>query len=183
VARSNTIKVLRTTRASLNSQAGSSGLIAGEIYLITDEGRLAVGLTTSTYQDFGKASELLATTSTADMRAHSGAGAITPTKVADAAAWVALTDNTTIAWAWTDGINLEVTLAGSRTLGAPTGVIAGTSRYLMVKGNSATLRALAFHTNFKLPPTISDASSTKWYLLTLVAHTTTHINVASIQAL
>lgn len=54
MARINLIKILRTTRALLNSQAGSSGLSAGEPYLITDENRFAVALTTSTYQTFLK---------------------------------------------------------------------------------------------------------------------------------
>ena len=45
------------TRAGLNSLAAANGLKVGEIYLITDENRIAVGLTTSTYQDFAKLSE------------------------------------------------------------------------------------------------------------------------------
>ena len=49
MARGQPIQVLRTSRAALNAQAGSGGLLAGEPYLITDEGRLAVGLTASTY--------------------------------------------------------------------------------------------------------------------------------------
>lgn len=43
-------KQIRTTRASLDSQAGSSGLLEGEIYLITDENKIAIGLSTSTYE-------------------------------------------------------------------------------------------------------------------------------------
>lgn len=54
------IKVLRTTRANLNASASAVGLLGGEPYLITDESRLAVGLTTSTYMDFAKLSEVQA---------------------------------------------------------------------------------------------------------------------------
>lgn len=55
MARVTTIKALRTTRANLNSQAASSGLIAGELYAITDEGgKLALGLTSSTYSAMQK---------------------------------------------------------------------------------------------------------------------------------
>jgi hypothetical protein len=54
VARNNTIKFLRTTRANLDSQAGSSGLLVGEPYLITDEDRIAIALTTSTYATYVK---------------------------------------------------------------------------------------------------------------------------------
>ena len=49
MARGQPIKVLRTTRANLDSQASAAGLLVGEPYLITDENRLAVGLTTGTY--------------------------------------------------------------------------------------------------------------------------------------
>lgn len=61
MARSNAIKILRTTRANLNTQASGSGLIVGEPYLITDENRIAVALTTSTYQDYAKSTEVPAT--------------------------------------------------------------------------------------------------------------------------
>lgn len=57
MARSNSIKVLRATRANLNTEAAGAGLLPGEPYLITDENRLAVGLSTTTYQDFAKLSE------------------------------------------------------------------------------------------------------------------------------
>ncbi len=63
MARSNTIKAIRTTRANLNTQAGSANLLAGEPYLITDENRIAIGLTTSTYQDFVKNGEAASLTS------------------------------------------------------------------------------------------------------------------------
>lgn len=49
MARGQPITVLRTTRAALDAQAAGAGLLAGEPYLITDEGRLAVGLTASGY--------------------------------------------------------------------------------------------------------------------------------------
>lgn len=51
------LKIKRGTRAQIVSAAGASGLVQGEPYLITDENRLAVGLTATTYQDFAKASE------------------------------------------------------------------------------------------------------------------------------
>lgn len=51
------VKIKRGTRAQINTAAGTSGLAAGEPYLITDENRLAVGLGATTYQDFAKASE------------------------------------------------------------------------------------------------------------------------------
>ena len=54
MARLQTIKFLRTTRAALDAQASGAGLLEGEPYLITDEDLLAVGLTTSTYAEFVK---------------------------------------------------------------------------------------------------------------------------------
>ena len=44
----------RGTRAALDTLASSNGLKVGEVYLITDEQRIAVGLTTSTYTIFEK---------------------------------------------------------------------------------------------------------------------------------
>lgn len=49
--------IKRGTRSQLNTAASSSGLNAGELYLITDENRFAVGLTSSTYETFAKESE------------------------------------------------------------------------------------------------------------------------------
>lgn len=57
MARNLAIQHLRTTRANLNTQAASNNLKAGEIYLITDENRLAVGLTVSTYETYVKVAE------------------------------------------------------------------------------------------------------------------------------
>jgi len=37
--------------------AGSAGLLPGQIYLLTDEDRLAVALTTSTFETYAKQSE------------------------------------------------------------------------------------------------------------------------------
>ncbi len=47
----------RGTRAALNALASGNNLIVGQIYVITDESRLAVALTTSTYEVFAKYSE------------------------------------------------------------------------------------------------------------------------------
>lgn len=57
MARNKTIKILRTTRAALDSNASAGNLLAGEPYLITDENRIAVGLSTTTYETYAKASE------------------------------------------------------------------------------------------------------------------------------
>jgi hypothetical protein len=56
MALSNRFQCPRGTRAALDTLAGASGLKAGEIYLITDENRIAVGITTNTYQTLEKQS-------------------------------------------------------------------------------------------------------------------------------
>ena len=53
------IKVKRGTRAQLNAAASANSLAAGEPYLITDENRLAVGLSVSTYAEYALATHLL----------------------------------------------------------------------------------------------------------------------------
>ena len=47
----------RGTRANLDVLAASNGLNAGEIYLITDENRIAIGLSANTYESAVKKSE------------------------------------------------------------------------------------------------------------------------------
>jgi hypothetical protein len=50
-----TIKVKRGTRSEINTAASASGLNQGELYLITDEDILAVGTSSSTYEDINSA--------------------------------------------------------------------------------------------------------------------------------
>lgn len=47
----------RGTRAALDALAASSGLVPWQVYAISDESRLALALTTSTYQTFLKTGE------------------------------------------------------------------------------------------------------------------------------
>lgn len=60
----------RGTRAQINSAISSNGLNLGEPYLITDEGRLAVGTGSNTLVDFARADEVQALD--ADLTAISG---------------------------------------------------------------------------------------------------------------
>jgi hypothetical protein len=59
MARQHTIQHIRTTRTALNDTATAEGLKQGEIYLITDEDRLAVGLSTTTYETYAKEDEVV----------------------------------------------------------------------------------------------------------------------------
>lgn len=58
MARDKLIKFLQTTKANLETQKAASGLIDGEPYLITDEGRIAVGTGVNTYSEMAKKSEI-----------------------------------------------------------------------------------------------------------------------------
>lgn len=65
----NTIKIKRGTRTQLNAAAAANGLAAGEPYLITDENRLAVGLSASTYAEYALAAQGV---TNGDSHDHSG---------------------------------------------------------------------------------------------------------------
>ena len=54
----NLIKIKRGTLTQLDTAATGNQLIQGEPYLITDQGRLAVGLTSGTYAAFAKTTEV-----------------------------------------------------------------------------------------------------------------------------
>ena len=70
---------------------------------------------------------------------------------------VALTDATTIAVDLSLGNNFSVTLAGNRTLGAPTNVTAGQSGVIVVTQDSSGSRTLAFNTIYKFAGGSSNA--------------------------
>lgn len=65
----------RGTRAALDALATGGGLKAGQIYAITDESRLALALTASTYQTFTKDGEAVAGVGTAKITVSSTAPA------------------------------------------------------------------------------------------------------------
>lgn len=54
MARNVAIRILRTTRANLNTQISGSGLLVGEPYLITDESRVAIATATNTVVELAK---------------------------------------------------------------------------------------------------------------------------------
>lgn len=122
---------------------------------------------------------------TAQFRAQAATDVgITVDNVNAAAAIVTLTDATTIALDWAAGINFDVTMAGNRTIGNPTNVVPGTTRFVILKGNDATARTISFGTNYKGNlPSLTNITSTNFHMLTLFAYTATHIVVTSIEAL
>lgn len=79
------------TRAQLNAAASASQLRQGEPYLITDEGRIALGLSASTYQAYSKEGEGGGGTLRASATQYSG------TTQAITAAWTAIHVSTALA--------------------------------------------------------------------------------------
>lgn len=87
---------------------------------------------------------------------------VTPKSVADAATLVALTDSATIAVDLAAGTNFVVTLAGNRTLGAPTNAKPGMSGTILIKQDATGSRTLAYNTAWKpfgSTPALSTAAS------------------------
>ena len=72
---------------------------------------------------------------------------------------VALTDAATIAVDLSLGNNFTVTLAGNRTLGAPTNATAGQSGVIVVTQDGTGSRTLAFNTIYKFAGGSSNAPS------------------------
>ena len=118
--------------------------------------------------------------SDAEIRSSTSAKAISSASLASASEFVNLTDATTIALDWNVGINRQVTLAANRTLGNPTNGKPGQTRIVLVKGDSATARSLVFGNQYLgALPSIVDASSTVWYLLSIFCITSSHFTVSS----
>jgi len=87
---------------------------------------------------------------------------LTAKSLYDASAGVTLTDAATIAVDMATGLNFTVTLAGNRTLGAPTNAKPGQSGVIVVKQDATGSRTLAYNTAWKFAggvPTLSTAAN------------------------
>lgn len=81
-----------------------------------------------------------------------------------------------------DGV-ADWNVTANRTLSNPTNVVAGKTRYVFIRSNSGTPRTITFGSNFKGDlPTLDDVTNAKWYLLSLVAYSATHIVVVAVDA-
>ncbi len=96
-----------------------------------------------------------------------------------------LSDAATIAWDWEAAYNFVVpAMAGNREIGNPTNVVPGETKMMLLKGNDGTSRAPTFASNFEGEiPVITNLTSTRWYLLTIVAIDTDHLVVGAVRAL
>lgn len=85
---------------------------------------------------------------------------------------------------WEAFINAEVTVTANRQIGSPSNSQQGTWRTILVKGSSATPRTITFHSNFAGDiPSITDVTSTKWYLLMIYCIAGNHFVVSAKRAL
>lgn len=70
----------RGTRADLNTLRDASGLLVGQIYLISDEDRIAIATATNAYEVYAKVSEVYSGTITA--------GSVEPSLPANGDIWL-----------------------------------------------------------------------------------------------
>lgn len=84
--------------------------------------------------------------------------------------YVTLTDAATIATDMSLGNNFQVTLAGNRTLGAPTNVVAGQSGIIRVVQDATGSRTLAYNSVFKFPAGTAPTLTTTANAVDLLAY-------------
>lgn len=142
MARNSTIKILRTTRANLNTQRTASGLIVGEMYLITDEGRIAIATAVNAYQVFAKGEEV----GTVSQSSNIPTGAIIERGSNANGEFVKYADGTMMCWG-KKAANASVA-AGAAVLAANTlpatfvGDVSGGSDLIFYAGSNQTGKAL-----------------------------------------
>lgn len=111
----------------------------------------------------------------AEVRAStSGAHAITPEKLDTAAELVTITDGASITPNWDAFVNGQITMAGNRTLNAPSNLKTGQWRTIWVQGNDGTDRTITLSTDYLGPQravwnALTFNSSTKRYIMALFA--------------
>jgi hypothetical protein len=129
---------------------------AGTDYVLTD-----ALVATDASTTFVNANEATA----ANIRAGAADVIVTPAAIEAAVEEVTLTDAATVAVDWSTFVNGVVTLAGNRTLGAPTNAEPGTTRVIRVVQDATGSRTLSFNAVYLFPggtaPTMSTAANSK----------------------
>lgn len=155
--------------------------VEGFLSAKVDADALATVATSGAYSDL---SDTPQNATLADLLSGEADKLVTADVVLAATDWLTLTDAATIAIDWQARACFVVTMAGNRTIGNPTNVVAGTTRYLLLKGNNATNRAPSFASNFKGDlPSISNVTNARWYMLTMVAIAADHIALTDLRVL
>lgn len=97
-----------------------------------------------------------------------------------ASAYVTMANTSTPTLDWDEGINRHLSVSQNTQFQTPTNAQPGTYRTVMVQGNDATLRIITFNPSFQGDvPVIEDASSTKWWDITIKCITTSHFTVSA----
>ena len=193
----------KTTRSSaettkIKTLAGSGATVGfnGNGWFICDgvsvhqSNAVGLGLGTASELDFGTADANLIPVSTADIRfvRASVASTITASKTFTApviAPVVSLTDAASVAVNMALGNNFALTLAGNRTLEAPTGVTPGQTGHIYLVQDGTGGRTLAYNNAYVFisgtAPTLSTAANAV-DLLVYNAQTTTAISTLVVKA-
>ena len=193
----------KTTRSSaettkIKTLAGSGATVGfnGNGWFVCDgvsvhqSNAVGLGLGTASELDFGTADANLIPVSTADIRfvRASVASTITASKTFTApviAPVVSLTDAASVAVNMALGNNFALTLAGNRTLEAPTGVTPGQTGHIYLVQDGTGSRTLAYNNAYVFisgtAPTLSTAANAV-DLLVYNAQTTTAISTLVVKA-
>lgn len=146
--------IKRGTRAQLNTAANNSQLLEGEPYFITDEDRIAIGTSKSTYQEYAKTSEV--TGASGSMLAL--ANNIVHSTPATTAANIEANTNSTDVWSYLLPSNTVIEVEGLLSLttaAATTGVAIGVNGTTNASGTAN----LTFNTSIALPVTNAAAAT------------------------
>ena len=193
----------KTTRSSaettkIKTLAGSGATVgfSGDGWFVCDgvsvhqPNATGLGLGTAANLDFGTADTNLIPVSTADIRfvRASVASTITASKTFTApviAPVVSLTDAASVVVNMALGNNFALTLAGNRTLSAPTGVTPGQTGHIYLVQDGTGSRTLAYNSAYVFvsgtAPTLSTAANAV-DLLVYNAQTTTAISTLVVKA-
>ena len=98
----------RGTRAALNTLATGNNLLVGQIYIITDESRIAVALTAGSYQAFQKENEDVSDTiTTTNVSLVAGVRKqLPPTPVANRKSIIVTNNSTSDVWYGDSGVTV-----------------------------------------------------------------------------
>ena len=185
-----------TTKIKTLAGSGATVGVSGNGWFVCDgvsvhqPNAVGLGLGTAANLDFGTADTNLIPVSTADIRfvRASVASTITASKTFTApviAPVVSLTDAASVVVNMALGNNFALTLAGNRTLSAPTGVTPGQTGHIYLVQDSTGSRTLAYNSAYVFvsgtAPTLSTAANAV-DLLVYNAQTTTAISTLVVKA-
>jgi len=107
---------------------------------------------------------------------------LTTNLIASASAWTTVTYAASVALNWASQVNPKITLTGNLQIANPTNGQPGTFRNIWLLGNDATVRALTFGNQFTGDlPSISDITSTKQYVITVLCISATQFSASAKQ--